>query len=48
MGVVVETIKPGDGVTYPKPGQTVTAHYTGASRENNKIEKLFTEARCSR
>ena len=31
MGVDIETIKPGDGVTFPKPGQTVTAHYTGAS-----------------
>ena len=32
MGVDIETLKPGDGVTFPKPGQTVTAHYTGASR----------------
>ena len=31
MGVDIETTKPGDGVTFPKPGQTVTAHYTGAS-----------------
>ena len=29
MGVDIETIKPGDGVTFPQPGQTVTAHYTG-------------------
>ena len=32
MGVDIETLKPGDGVTFPKPGQTVTAHYTGAFR----------------
>ena len=30
MGVEIETLKPGDGATFPKPGQTVTAHYTGA------------------
>ena len=32
MGVDVESITPGDGVTFPKPGQTVTAHYVGAYR----------------
>lgn len=30
MGVDIETSKPGDGVTFPKQGQKVTAHYTGA------------------
>ncbi|XP_046543526.1 uncharacterized protein LOC124253743 [Haliotis rubra] len=34
MGVTVETIKEGDGQTYPKPGQYVTLHYVGT---------LFTE-----
>jgi len=29
MGVEVETITEGDGVQ-PKPGQTVTVHYTGS------------------
>lgn len=29
MGVQVKTTKPGDGKTYPKAGQMVTAHYTG-------------------
>lgn len=36
MGVDVETIKAGDGVTFPKPGQTVTAHYTGARGKKSK------------
>lgn len=27
--LVVETTAPGDGVTYPKPGDTLTVHYTG-------------------
>lgn len=30
MGVQVETITPGDGQTYAKPGQTVSVHYTGS------------------
>ena len=34
MGVEVESITPGDGVTFPKPGQTVTAHYVGACRSS--------------
>ncbi|XP_077283825.1 peptidyl-prolyl cis-trans isomerase Fkbp12 [Arctopsyche grandis] len=29
MGVEITTIRPGDGMTYPKPGQTVIVHYTG-------------------
>jgi hypothetical protein len=29
MGVEIEVIKPGDGVTKPKRGKTVTVHYTG-------------------
>ena len=29
MGVAVETTSPGDGTTYPKKGDFVTAHYTG-------------------
>ena len=36
MGVDIETIKPGDGVTFPKPGQVVTAHYTGAQRDASR------------
>ncbi|GAA5872938.1 hypothetical protein JCM8547_003269 [Rhodosporidiobolus lusitaniae] len=29
MGVTVETIAPGDGVNFPKKGDTVTMHYHG-------------------
>ena len=28
-GLVIETITEGDGVNFPKKGQTVTVHYTG-------------------
>uniref|UniRef100_A0A667XJQ2 peptidylprolyl isomerase n=1 Tax=Myripristis murdjan TaxID=586833 RepID=A0A667XJQ2_9TELE len=28
MGVEHETLKQGDGTTFPKNGQTVTVHYT--------------------
>tara|TARA_B110000483_G_scaffold234012_1_gene303510 strand:- start:659 stop:973 length:315 start_codon:yes stop_codon:yes gene_type:complete len=40
MGVDIETIKPGDGVTFPKPGQVVTAHYTGARDAPVSHEKV--------
>jgi hypothetical protein len=30
MGVTVEVIVPGDMTHYPRQGQTVTVHYTGA------------------
>ena len=29
MGVVKEVLKAGDGVNFPKPGNTVTMHYKG-------------------
>jgi len=29
MGVTVESLQSGDGKTYPRAGQRVTAHYTG-------------------
>lgn len=29
MSFKVETVKPGDGVSFPKPGNRVTVHYTG-------------------
>merc|ERR1711935_1136336 len=38
MGVDIETIKPGDGVTFPKPGQVVTAHYTGTLTNGSKFD----------
>jgi FK506-binding protein 1 len=29
MGVTIETLHPGDGVTFPTRGQTVSVHYVG-------------------
>ena len=34
-GVVVETIRAGDGKLFPEAGQTVTVHYVG--KANNKV-----------
>ncbi|KAJ3117646.1 FK506 binding protein proline rotamase rapamycin-binding protein [Phlyctochytrium bullatum] len=39
MGVVKETITPGDGKTFPKPGQRVRVHYVGTLTSNgNKFD----------
>nr|CAH7752233.1 unnamed protein product [Callosobruchus chinensis] len=38
MGVQVETIKPGDGQTFPKTGQTVIVHYTGTLQNGQKFD----------
>ncbi|GAA5992387.1 hypothetical protein JCM10908_000457 [Rhodotorula pacifica] len=39
MGVTVETISPGDGQNFPKPGQTVHMHYVGTLQSNgNKFD----------
>jgi FK506-binding protein 1 len=34
----IETTKPGDGRTFPKSGQTVTAHYTGTLLNGSKFD----------
>jgi hypothetical protein len=34
----IETTKPGDGKTFPKAGQTVTAHYTGTLLNGTKFD----------
>lgn len=34
--LIVETSSPGDGKTYPKPGDTLTMHYTGTLASNGK------------
>merc|ERR1712094_123681 len=33
----LETMKPGDGRTFPKPGQTAVVHYTGRLYETGKV-----------
>lgn len=38
MGVDVETIKQGDGVTFPTRGQTVVIHYTGTLTNGTKFD----------
>lgn len=38
MGVQVETIKPGDGVTFPKSGQMVVIHFTGTLTDGKKFD----------
>uniref|UniRef100_UPI00358E19B3 peptidyl-prolyl cis-trans isomerase FKBP1A-like n=1 Tax=Myxine glutinosa TaxID=7769 RepID=UPI00358E19B3 len=38
MGVEKETIKPGDGVTFPKKGQTCVVHYTGTLDNGTKFD----------
>lgn len=36
MGVEIETIKAGDGLNFPKPGDKVKMHYTGTLKSNGK------------
>jgi len=38
MGVTKTVVKPGDGMTYPKSGQTVTVHYTGTLTNGSKFD----------
>ncbi|MCB9742105.1 MAG: FKBP-type peptidyl-prolyl cis-trans isomerase [Alphaproteobacteria bacterium] len=38
MGVMVETIQPGDGENFPKKGSTVRVHYTGTLLDGTKFD----------
>jgi len=38
MGVDVEIIRPGDGKTFPKKGQTVSVHYVGTLTNGKKFD----------
>ncbi|KAI8324959.1 peptidyl-prolyl cis-trans isomerase [Martensiomyces pterosporus] len=38
MGVTREIITPGDGKTFPKPGDSVTMHYTGTLEDGAKFD----------
>ncbi|KAJ6610175.1 hypothetical protein B0H10DRAFT_1954091 [Mycena sp. CBHHK59/15] len=38
MGVTVEVLNPGDGVNFPKKGDTVTIHYVGTLNDGSKFD----------
>ncbi|KAI9484413.1 fk506-binding protein 2 [Zychaea mexicana] len=38
MGVDIETTQAGDGQNFPKPGQTVSMHYTGTLTNGQKFD----------
>ncbi|XP_030257999.1 peptidyl-prolyl cis-trans isomerase FKBP1A-like [Sparus aurata] len=38
MGVQVDTLRPGDGRTFPKRGRTVKVHYVGTLTNGNKFD----------
>lgn len=38
MGVVIETLTPGDGRSFPKKGDKVTMHYVGTLNDGSKFD----------
>jgi hypothetical protein len=47
MGVTVEVITPGDGKTFPQPGQKVTVHYVGKRESTNMFRTWCASAGCT-
>ncbi|KAI9357629.1 peptidyl-prolyl cis-trans isomerase [Zopfochytrium polystomum] len=45
MGVVKELISPGDGVNFPRKGDTVTMHYTGTLNNGTKFDSSVDRGR---
>ena len=45
MGVTVQQISPGDGKTFPKPGDRVKIHYTGKLESGKKFDSSHDRGR---
>lgn len=43
----VEIYTAGDGINYPKPGQSVTIHYTGYVRYTERVDVVLTRVHRS-